>query len=173
MVIMSKQGISPLIATVLVIGFTIILAALAITWGTGLFEDIQSDADTQAQLTKCTTLMTGVTLKGATTNELAADKGKDYWVIIDNNNAQGLALQNISLRIYYGDEGEVSSCTAVPSTVAAGVAKKVTCGAPEELLNAGIVGTELGAYASIQVGETEDGEAIIARCPGEIGRSKV
>ena len=30
---MSKRGISPLIATVLIVGFTIALAAMIITWG--------------------------------------------------------------------------------------------------------------------------------------------
>jgi len=34
----NKKGISPLIATVLIIGFTIVLAALVITWGTKLFK---------------------------------------------------------------------------------------------------------------------------------------
>ena len=166
MVIISKKGISPLIATVLVIGFTIILAAMAITWGTGLFEDIQSDTDTQAQLTKCTTLMTGVTVKGATLKG-ATDT---YSVVLDNNNAQSLDLHNVSLRIYYGDEGEVASCTPTgeAGTVTAGAAKKVSC------TQAGLTDTkEIGAFASIQVGEDEEGTAIIARCPGEIGRSKI
>src|SRR3989338_9180439 len=34
-----RKGISPLIATVLVIGFTIVIAAMVITWGTKLFKD--------------------------------------------------------------------------------------------------------------------------------------
>ena len=36
---MSKRGISPLIATVLLIGFTVILAILVITWVTGVVEN--------------------------------------------------------------------------------------------------------------------------------------
>ncbi len=35
---MRKKGITPLIATVLLLGFTIVLAALVITWGTNLFK---------------------------------------------------------------------------------------------------------------------------------------
>jgi len=35
--VMNKKGISPLIATVLLIGFTIVLAALVIRWGSELF----------------------------------------------------------------------------------------------------------------------------------------
>ncbi|MFH1377019.1 MAG: archaellin/type IV pilin N-terminal domain-containing protein, partial [Candidatus Woesearchaeota archaeon] len=34
----NKRGISPLIATVLIIGFTIVLAVLVIAWLSGVFE---------------------------------------------------------------------------------------------------------------------------------------
>ncbi|MBT6995066.1 hypothetical protein HN865_02745 [Candidatus Woesearchaeota archaeon] len=46
-----KKGISPLIATVLIIGFTIVLAVLVITWISGTVEDITADTDcmTEAQ----------------------------------------------------------------------------------------------------------------------------
>ena len=43
---LNKKGISPLIATVLIIGFTIIIAVLVITWTTGLVKD-------QADLKEC------------------------------------------------------------------------------------------------------------------------
>lgn len=46
-----KKGISPLIATVLIIGFTIVLAVLVITWISGTVEDVTDDTDcmTEAQ----------------------------------------------------------------------------------------------------------------------------
>lgn len=48
---MNKKGISPLIATVLVIGFTIVLAGMIIAWGGDLFKNMQESqsktADTQ------------------------------------------------------------------------------------------------------------------------------
>lgn len=37
----NKKGISPLIATVLILGFTIALAAVIMTWGKGLMDDIK------------------------------------------------------------------------------------------------------------------------------------
>ena len=43
---MNKKGISPLIATVLIIGFTIVLSALVITWGTGLFKKTVASTET-------------------------------------------------------------------------------------------------------------------------------
>ena len=52
----NKKGVSPLIATVLIIGFTIVLAALVITWGTKLFKGTVSDTETTSQFSlACTT----------------------------------------------------------------------------------------------------------------------
>jgi len=48
-----KRGISPLIATVLIIGFTIILAGAIIQWGGSLFENIRQQSEEKA-LTKLT-----------------------------------------------------------------------------------------------------------------------
>ena len=46
---MKKRGISPLIATVLIIGFTIVLAALVMQWGSGLFENIRAGSEERAE----------------------------------------------------------------------------------------------------------------------------
>lgn len=43
-----KKGISPLIATVLIVGFTIVLAVLVITWISGTVNDTTSNADCNA-----------------------------------------------------------------------------------------------------------------------------
>ncbi len=52
----SKGGISTLIATVLLIGFTIVLAALVITWGTGLFKKTVGTTERESQFNiLCTT----------------------------------------------------------------------------------------------------------------------
>ncbi len=46
---MQKRGISPLIATILLIGFTIVLAALIMVWGTDLFKNLQEEQGTKAE----------------------------------------------------------------------------------------------------------------------------
>ncbi|HLC58568.1 MAG TPA: archaellin/type IV pilin N-terminal domain-containing protein [Candidatus Nanoarchaeia archaeon] len=52
----NKKGISPLIATVLIIGFTIVLAALVITWGTRLFNTTVEQTEESSKFTLvCTT----------------------------------------------------------------------------------------------------------------------
>ncbi|MBS3172365.1 hypothetical protein J4438_02185 [Candidatus Woesearchaeota archaeon] len=45
-----KKGISPLIATVLIVGFTIVLAVLVITWISGTVNDQTNLADCQADV---------------------------------------------------------------------------------------------------------------------------
>jgi|SRR3989344_3766592 len=40
MIYLNKKGISPLIASILLIGFTVALAAIVITWGSGFVERI-------------------------------------------------------------------------------------------------------------------------------------
>ena len=42
---LNKRGISPLIATVLLIGFTVALAAVVITWGTGFVQKVTSGTE--------------------------------------------------------------------------------------------------------------------------------
>jgi len=45
-----KKGISPLIATVLIIGFTVALAAIIMTWGTTFSKSMQKGSEDQANL---------------------------------------------------------------------------------------------------------------------------
>ena len=53
---LKKKGISPLIATVLIIGFTVALAAIIITWATGFTRNIQSGVEETAGVqTACAT----------------------------------------------------------------------------------------------------------------------
>ena len=52
----SKRGISPLIATVLLIGFTVALAAVVITWGSGFVNKVTTGTDESTSKTvSCTT----------------------------------------------------------------------------------------------------------------------
>lgn len=52
----SKKAISPLIATVLIIGFVIVLSALVITWGSDLFKKItQQTSETSEFVALCAT----------------------------------------------------------------------------------------------------------------------
>ena len=45
-----KKGVSPLIATVLIIGFTVALAAMIITWGGRFVQQAQEDVDVRSKV---------------------------------------------------------------------------------------------------------------------------
>ena len=47
----NKKAISPLIATVLIIGFTIVLAAVVIQWGSQLVERLKGQTDINIEKT--------------------------------------------------------------------------------------------------------------------------
>ncbi len=66
---MQKKGVSPLIATVLIIGFTIVLAALVITWGTKLFKGTVQDTQKTIDFSKlCIEINYEATAKNDKTN---------------------------------------------------------------------------------------------------------
>lgn len=46
----NKKGISPLIATVLILGFTVALAAVIMTWGTGFTKKMQTQTEETANV---------------------------------------------------------------------------------------------------------------------------
>ena len=89
----NKKGISPLIATVLIIGFTIVLAALVITWGTKLFKTTVSETEATSKFSiACTAgLNLDVTPKKVDANNLE--------LTLRNNN-QDRAIDNFQVIVY-------------------------------------------------------------------------
>lgn len=88
----NKNGVSPLIATVLIIGFTIALAAVVMTWGGGFVRSTTEGTSKQSDLTlKCSTeLDFSITsaVKGTTSNKITVDNGG------------ALAIKSMIFRIY-------------------------------------------------------------------------
>ncbi len=93
---MDRKGVSPLIATVLIIGFTVALAAIIITWGGRFVQQTQEDVDRQAkvgiacsklnfEVTK-TTCATHLSYPGALPNYGALDK-----ITMSSNTNQDIA----------------------------------------------------------------------------------
>ena len=77
-----KKGISPLIATVLIIGFTIVLAALVITWGTKLFKTTVAETEEASKFALACT--TGLKLEVLS----ATYDGSNLVVTMRNNNQE-------------------------------------------------------------------------------------
>jgi len=77
----SNKGISPLIATVLIIGFTIVLSALVITWGTGLFKKTVSSTEELSEFNLLCT--TGINFEGTAQYK---DGGQIIETLLSNRN---------------------------------------------------------------------------------------
>ena len=87
----NKKGISPLIATVLIIGFTIVIAVLVITWINNLVTD---ETDTVAcesdALSKCLDTGSFVSYSAATAANIVT-------LTVDNSGAEEVAIQAVFL----------------------------------------------------------------------------
>jgi flagellin-like protein len=74
----NKKGISPLIATVLIIGFTIVLAVLVITWISGTVEDTTTETDCMADAQKiCLDSIGVIQLSEYGANLIVVNEGAD------------------------------------------------------------------------------------------------
>jgi len=88
-----KKGISPLIATVLIIGFTIVLAALVIQWGGSLFKGIQQDTGVKSEVsTACSIGLANLDVKDAVYD------GASVTFKADNKNE--VTIQKFAYRLY-------------------------------------------------------------------------
>lgn len=78
----TKRGISPLIATVLIIGFTVALAAVIISWGQTFTRNIQQQTETSSteQISCATEVVFDVTN--------ACSTGSDIKVIVKNDGSR-------------------------------------------------------------------------------------
>jgi flagellin-like protein len=99
---MEEKGISPLIATVLLIGFTVALAAIIITWGGRFITDTTERVDTQtgAQLT-CTDLDFKIT------DVICNDVVKKTRITVDNR--VSIPIDSLTIRVHQGGEVKVTA----------------------------------------------------------------
>ena len=78
----NKKAISPLIATVLIIGFTIVLAAVVIQWGGQLVEKLKGQTDVSIELSDACQKFSALSVNKITLTATGAD------VAVDNKNDQ-------------------------------------------------------------------------------------
>jgi len=96
-----KKGISPLIATVLVIGFTIVLAALVMQWGTQLFQKTQEDTGKASDINLiCSTKLINLDLVSAVKDAIVPTM---ITLTIDNKNDQEVV--GLIVRAYDANNG--------------------------------------------------------------------
>ena len=95
----NKKAISPLIATVLIIGFTIVLAAVVIQWGGQLVERLKGQTDINIERTDLCQKFTDLSISRLLVTAGLPDSTAT--VQIDNKNDQ--AMEGFVLRAYLDD----------------------------------------------------------------------
>jgi|SRR3989344_6649068 len=99
---LNKKGISPLIATVLIIGFTIVIAALVITFGTNLVRTTTENTQTSSDVSLA---CQQTAIKTKLTTELVDGPNKILKVAVDNG--ASIKLEGFVFRVY--NVGETSA----------------------------------------------------------------
>lgn len=103
----SKKAISPLIATVLIIGFTIVLAAVVIQWGGQLVDQLKGQTQTSTELSlACSSGLSE--LKIVSAEKIGITPNLELEVTLDNKNEQ--VVSGITIRKYFTG-GMVTSAT--------------------------------------------------------------
>ena len=95
-----KKGISPLIATVLLIAFTIAIAVIIMRWGTDFVKNITKSTEESTEMAlKCTDLKIEMSDIDCTDNKLK---------LTNNGNIE---IKSVKFRIYTADDVEIEDYT--------------------------------------------------------------
>src|SRR3989344_2802426 len=89
-----KKGITPLIATVLLVGFTVALAVIIFNWGVGFVKDAQDNVDKSTEASLLCSNKLDFTIKSVT---CIGEK-----VVIENNGQ--LDIVNLTIRVHAGEK---------------------------------------------------------------------
>ena len=103
---MSKKGISPLIATVLILGFTVALAAIIMNWGTKFTRDIQQSTSESATANIACSQDVVLNIRNVCRTTSGADN--IYNILVANDGKADIVKLNVRL---YKSESDVASDT--------------------------------------------------------------
>jgi flagellin-like protein len=137
---MTRKGISPLIATVLILGFTVALAAVIMIWGQSFTKKMQEATETTAQ--KQITCSTDVMLEIKHAEVL----GNRVKLVIENGGS--INIDKFNIRIY-GTEGADSTETS-SGLEAYGIR---TFEVPFDLLKTGMTIEEIEIFPTITIND--------------------
>lgn len=97
----NNKGISPLIATVLLIGFTVALAAIIMTWGTDFIRGTTGRVDEQQENAFLCTSQLDFQIQTPTSTDCANNQ------VFINNRGQ-IDITSLKLRLYKRSDGTVT-----------------------------------------------------------------
>ncbi len=107
----NKKGISPLIATVLIIGFTIVIAALVITWGTNLFKKTQQQTGELSDVNlACTEVL------GSMDINANVDPNAPGTLTLTVDNGANREVGGFTLRVYNADQTSAETIDSSDAT---------------------------------------------------------
>src|SRR3989338_2976947 len=97
--IMQKRGISPLIATVLLIAFAIVLAAVVVNWGQNIIKGAQEETPASG-ITICPRVDFKITEAKRNSNAIGTPTGnvKDIRIVVRND--VEIPIQEVVVRIF-------------------------------------------------------------------------
>lgn len=101
-----KRGISPLIATVLILGFTVALAAIIMMWGSGFTRDVSESTEGSAKAS----IVCGQDVMFEIKDVCKSFDGL-YKVTVSNDGKEGIDKFNV--RLYSGSEVESKALSSV------------------------------------------------------------
>jgi flagellin-like protein len=164
----NKKGISPLIATVLIIGFTIVIAALVITWGTNLFKRTQESSGRTSEVsTACAELIIGLNVDVLNLYP-AVGTERNMTLKVDNSGTRD--MNGFMLRIY--GKGETTA-QSLDTSIAADAksffpaASFLIKGNGLQTYNVTLNTTLVPEAAKIELKPKVIYEGVPAQCPGE------
>ncbi len=103
-VVLAKKGISPLIATVLLIGFTVALAAVLMTWGLDYIRGTTQQVGSQTEeYLKCSDLSFEITQADCTTGDITVQNNGDT------------DISGVILRVFVGPDVTVVRGAGIPA----------------------------------------------------------
>ncbi len=124
-----KKGISPLIATVLVIGFTVALAAVILTWGTSFTKSISKGTEETADIQLTCAQDVQFDVKNACIDSVTDPLAPSVRFIVENNGNKD--IKNFTARFKISETDVLSAET--PSGIARFGVKTYTALAAENL----------------------------------------
>lgn len=141
----NKKAISPLIATVLIIGFTIVLAAVVIQWGGQLIDKIKGQTDVSSDVSLiCSGGLSQLSISG----DVSQSAAKLTKVVIDNTNDQ--EIEGFLFRVYDGTGGINVVDTRTTPSIVTGTLPLAAFGVGTYTFTATAIATDLGVIPIIK-----------------------
>ena len=163
--IKNKRGISPLIATVLLIGFTIVLAAIVFKWGTLFTKQTTGSTDCQSQATIACAQEVQISL-GAVEFTSDVSGAKKLTKLVVNNEAASKIITAADVRVEINDQQVQNKRIDLGNTpLTGGESRDIVAGGPVTYDQVTDLNKIVAVHVTPIIKETiQDGTSCLAVC---------